>query len=318
MTPTPETNAAREIADDRYDNKTNPRIRGQCPSCGWHTLFLGSQGYVTCSLIGCKDPGAANDLLNSPSRHRSTRIAELEEALKDQQMFMLKVHQWVARQHVSGVKFVRDEACADCGGSIPTGYVCVRHQLARLAISASAEGEKPKEILREGQNALTESIVVSPQTGVTAGETAPFSPAPSTAEQVKELRERLHKAKDWMVEVAEFTHAMTLRDAIATIERLENDGDMADGCLAMIFDMLKALDQTGYDGSATPPMMYNDWLLAIVGRDRAALSTVTRDRDAARKVIERIAEYGKDGLCPYGCDCPGIARDFLAAQETKR
>lgn len=40
-----------------------PRVRGRCPSCGSESLFLGANGYVTCSVIGCKDPGAPTDVL---------------------------------------------------------------------------------------------------------------------------------------------------------------------------------------------------------------------------------------------------------------
>lgn len=50
--------------DARYTNEPDhPRIRGRCASCGAESLFLGAQGYVTCSVIGCKDPGASHDLL---------------------------------------------------------------------------------------------------------------------------------------------------------------------------------------------------------------------------------------------------------------
>ena len=52
--------------DTRYDNSPptqHPRVRGRCPSCGSESLFLGTNGYVTCSVIGCKDPGAPTDIL---------------------------------------------------------------------------------------------------------------------------------------------------------------------------------------------------------------------------------------------------------------
>lgn len=39
------------------------RVAGRCPmGCG-ETLFLGLGGHVTCSLIGCPDPCAADRLL---------------------------------------------------------------------------------------------------------------------------------------------------------------------------------------------------------------------------------------------------------------
>jgi hypothetical protein len=41
----------------------HPKVRGFCPmGCG-RTLFLGSSGYVTCSLVGCPRPDAVVDLL---------------------------------------------------------------------------------------------------------------------------------------------------------------------------------------------------------------------------------------------------------------
>ena len=30
-----------------------------------------------------------------------------------------------------------------------------------------------------------------------------------------------------------------------------------------------------------------------------------------RKALEDIASYGHDGICPYGCDTPNIAREAL-------
>ena len=30
-----------------------------------------------------------------------------------------------------------------------------------------------------------------------------------------------------------------------------------------------------------------------------------------------IAQYGADGICPYGCDCPSIASNALAALDRK-
>lgn len=48
-------------------------IRGHCPmGCG-ETLFIGSSGYVTCSVIGCSAPTAVSDILDdSESEHLVT------------------------------------------------------------------------------------------------------------------------------------------------------------------------------------------------------------------------------------------------------
>lgn len=34
-----------------------PRIETPCPSCGSRNLFIGEGGHLTCSLIGCQEPG---------------------------------------------------------------------------------------------------------------------------------------------------------------------------------------------------------------------------------------------------------------------
>ena len=40
-----------------------PLVQGKCPACGAASLFLGSGGYVTCSILRCKAPGSASDML---------------------------------------------------------------------------------------------------------------------------------------------------------------------------------------------------------------------------------------------------------------
>lgn len=40
------------------------RVAGQCPGCGSASLFVGSGGHVTCAVLGCKDPCAADRLLH--------------------------------------------------------------------------------------------------------------------------------------------------------------------------------------------------------------------------------------------------------------
>lgn len=61
-----------EIADLRKDQ----RIETPCPSCGHRTLFIGSGGHLTCSLIGCREPGTERAIAA-----KDARIAELESAL---------------------------------------------------------------------------------------------------------------------------------------------------------------------------------------------------------------------------------------------
>lgn len=34
-----------------------------CPNCNAHSVFIGKGGYLTCSIIGCSDPGAPHKAL---------------------------------------------------------------------------------------------------------------------------------------------------------------------------------------------------------------------------------------------------------------
>lgn len=42
-----------------------PKVQGVCPACKSHSLFLGAGGYVTCAVLSCADPCAANEVLTS-------------------------------------------------------------------------------------------------------------------------------------------------------------------------------------------------------------------------------------------------------------
>ena len=44
----------------------------------------------------------------------------------------------------------------------------------------------------------------------------------------------------------------------------------------------------------------------------ATIATLTAERDALVEALKKIAAYGFDGVCPYGCDTPDIARTALA------
>ena len=39
--------------------------------------------------------------------------------------------------------------------------------------------------------------------------------------------------------------------------------------------------------------------------------TLNAEVDSLHAVLRRIAAYGKDGICPYGCDTPDIANNAL-------
>jgi hypothetical protein len=42
---------------------------------------------------------------------------------------------------------------------------------------------------------------------------------------------------------------------------------------------------------------------------------VEAERDRLKTALLRIAAYGNDGICPYGCDTPDIARQALRGGE---
>lgn len=58
-------------------------VTPRCPSCGGQTLFIGKGGHLTCSVIGCKEPGverAINNLRSEVERLRA-KLERAREAL---------------------------------------------------------------------------------------------------------------------------------------------------------------------------------------------------------------------------------------------
>lgn len=51
-------------------------VQGRCPACGASSLFLGSGGYVTCSIDRCPDPGMASDILADGERYHIVVLGE--------------------------------------------------------------------------------------------------------------------------------------------------------------------------------------------------------------------------------------------------
>jgi hypothetical protein len=51
------------------------KVQGRCPFCGHDSLFLGSGGYITCSVRECPNPTAITDLLDGETEH----VVELRE-----------------------------------------------------------------------------------------------------------------------------------------------------------------------------------------------------------------------------------------------
>jgi len=54
----------------------NEEVKGYCPNCGHHGLFLGSGGYITCPAAECDRPDAATDILADREIHHIVTLRE--------------------------------------------------------------------------------------------------------------------------------------------------------------------------------------------------------------------------------------------------
>lgn len=61
--PAPTDQAAAPVASTAPLAAGLPLVKGRCPACGHASLFLGSGGYVTCSIAECREPDAASTML---------------------------------------------------------------------------------------------------------------------------------------------------------------------------------------------------------------------------------------------------------------
>lgn len=52
------------------------KVAGYCPACGSKTLFVGDEGHVTCSLLGCSDPGIVDRILSDRETEHVAVIGE--------------------------------------------------------------------------------------------------------------------------------------------------------------------------------------------------------------------------------------------------
>lgn len=64
--------------------KQQPKIADRCPACGGQTLFIGAGGWLTCSVIGCKEPGfsAKWNEVETCARKAEAEAAALREVLE--------------------------------------------------------------------------------------------------------------------------------------------------------------------------------------------------------------------------------------------
>lgn len=60
-----------------WGSEPQPRISDECPSCGSRSIFIGSGGWLTCAILGCKSPGVATTIKATRKR------AEAAEAERD-------------------------------------------------------------------------------------------------------------------------------------------------------------------------------------------------------------------------------------------
>jgi hypothetical protein len=71
------------------------KVAGECPmGCG-KTLFLGDGGHVTCSLIGCKNPTAADQWLTETRTGRFPRVTVHDPANGDIQTAELPPDEYI-------------------------------------------------------------------------------------------------------------------------------------------------------------------------------------------------------------------------------
>lgn len=52
------------------------KVQGHCPACGHASLFLGSGGYVTCSIRECPDPTLVADILDDREIHHVVELSD--------------------------------------------------------------------------------------------------------------------------------------------------------------------------------------------------------------------------------------------------
>jgi hypothetical protein len=52
----------------------HPTVQGRCPACRGESLFLGSDGYVTCARLDCPDPEAATRILEQRIDYSKIRV----------------------------------------------------------------------------------------------------------------------------------------------------------------------------------------------------------------------------------------------------
>jgi hypothetical protein len=119
-----------------------PRINTPCPACGSRTLFIGEGGHLTCSLIGCKQPGVERAIAelrpsqardSSPVTARGAELAALDPGIRDV-VIRLNAAGFTTTDSGDGCSKV---AAIDAGEALPFRHVaCV---VSREALFSEAD-----------------------------------------------------------------------------------------------------------------------------------------------------------------------------------
>lgn len=121
----------------------NPTVRGNCPTCGFESLFLGNNGYVTCSRVECKEPGAATDLLAIQTRPTRCQNWNTEHKL---QCELAAGH--IGQHHAP----LTQTLCWENRSLYDDIYLYIQH--ARSYIETHHTGEMSHDLYQRGQELL--------------------------------------------------------------------------------------------------------------------------------------------------------------------
>ena len=74
----------REDCHHGWRGASAERISTPCPACGAHSLFVGSGGHLTCSVIGCPAPSTADviDGLKADVARLTREVAQRDRMLE--------------------------------------------------------------------------------------------------------------------------------------------------------------------------------------------------------------------------------------------
>lgn len=82
--------------------------------------------------------------------------------------------------------------------------------------------------------------------------------------------------------------------------------------LVQAFEREQASNATGANGMAAY-QAGNLLMTYMMGNAPAILALVERE-GKYREALEKIGAYGDGGICPYGCDCPHIAKAAMGGE----